>query len=257
MLWLPGAAMLLVAGAGLIAVLFITRLEPGDRALKYNLNPFSTYISSIREMSHSPLLLVMLAWGYFYLLAGLALLIIPEYTMVLSISRSEASVILGVMAIAIGSGSAAAGLISGHRIEPRLIPVGAVGLSVFFLLLGIVPPTYLNVLIFISGAGFFAGFYIIPLQSLLQKLPPDKERGRFLGTANGISFGFLSIASLLYALIRPAFTGPTPGTTDKPERIFLISAVLMIVGSGFFLIHMSRKGISFRSRDEEPEKDDG
>ncbi|MCH7573060.1 MAG: MFS transporter, partial [Planctomycetes bacterium] len=75
MLWLPGAAMLLVAGAGLITVLFMNRLEPGDRALKYNLNPFSTYISSIREMSHSPLLLVMLAWGYFYLLAGLALLI--------------------------------------------------------------------------------------------------------------------------------------------------------------------------------------
>ena len=107
---------------------------------------------------------------------------------------------------------------------------------------------------FSRGAGFFAGFYIIPLQSLLQKLPPDKERGRFLGTANGISFGFLSIASLLYALIRPAFTGPTPGTTDRPERIFLISAVLMIVGSGFFLIHMSRRGISFRSRDAATEK---
>ena len=257
MLWLPGAAMLLVAGAGLITVLFMTRLEPGDRALKYNLNPFSTYISSIREMSHSPLLLVMLAWGYFYLLAGLALLIIPEYTVVLSITRSEASVILGVMAIAIGVGSVVAGLISGHRIEPRLIPVGAAGLSVFFLLLGIVPPTYLNVLIFIAGAGFFAGFYIIPLQSLLQKLPPDNERGRFLGTANGISFGFLSIASLIYALIRPAFTGPIPGTTDKPERIFLISAVLMIVGSGFFLVHMSRRGISFRGPDAAAEKDDG
>ena len=208
-------------------------------------------------MSHSPLLLVMLAWGYFYLLAGLALLIIPEYTVVLSITRSEASVILGVMAIAIGVGSVVAGLISGHRIEPRLIPVGAAGLSVFFLLLGIVPPTYLNVLIFIAGAGFFAGFYIIPLQSLLQKLPPASARGRYLGTANGISFGFLSIASLIYALIRPAFTGPIPGTTDKPERIFLISAVLMIVGSGFFLVHMSRRGISFRGPDAAAEKDDG
>ena len=31
LLWLPGAAMLLVAGAGLITVLFMTRLEPGDR----------------------------------------------------------------------------------------------------------------------------------------------------------------------------------------------------------------------------------
>ena len=92
---------------------------------------------------------------------------------------------------------------------------------------------------------------------MLQKLSPDNERGRFLGTANGVSFGFLSIASLLYALIRPAFTGPTPGVTDKPERIFLISAVLMIVGSAYFLIHMRRKGVSFRSPDEVTEKDDG
>ena len=109
-LWLPGALMLAVAAAGLIAVLFLVRLEPGDKNLKYNPNPFAIYISAIREMSKSPLLMVMLAWGYFYLLAGLALLIIPEYTIVLKIDRAEASVLLGVLGAAIGLGSVMAGL---------------------------------------------------------------------------------------------------------------------------------------------------
>jgi len=234
--------MLALAAAGLFAVLFLVRLEPGDKNLKYNLNPFAIYISAIREMSKSPLLMVMLAWGYFYLLAGLALLIIPEYTIVLKIDRAEASVLLGVLGAAIGLGSVTAGLISGHRIEPRLIPIGALGLTVFFILLGTVPPSLpalepkIRVVVssvsgFIFGAGFFAGFYIIPLQAMLQKLSPDSERGRFLGTANAISFAFLAIGSLLFWIIKPLFI-------DNPQRIFLVSAALMLVGAAFFFVKL-------------------
>ncbi|MCH8259281.1 MAG: MFS transporter [Planctomycetes bacterium] len=241
-LWLPGALMLAAAAAGLIAVLFLVRLEPGDKNLKYNPNPFAIYISAIREMSKSPLLMVMLAWGYFYLLAGLALLIIPEYTVVLKIDRAEASVLLGVLGAAIGLGSVTAGLISGHRIEPRLIPIGALGITVFFVLLGTVEPAlpalapklrvaFSSVSGFIFGAGFFAGFYIIPLQAMLQKLSPDSERGRFLGTANAISFSFLAIGSLLFWFIKPLFI-------DNPQRIFLVSAALMLVGAAFFLVRL-------------------
>ncbi|MHC5024226.1 MAG: MFS transporter [Planctomycetota bacterium] len=226
--WLPGLVMVIVAVWGLVAVLFLTRLEPGDRNLKYDLNPFGTYIKAIGEMSRSPLLLVALAWAYFYLLAGLALLIIPEYTIVLGITREEASRLLGVMAIAIGVGSVLAGLISGHRIEPRLIPVGAGGITLFFILLGVVAPTFWSVAVLIVGAGLFAGFYIIPLQALLQKLAPDDERGRFLGTANGLSFSFLAIASIVYWIIRPWFG-------SAPQHIFLVSAALMVIGAGVFL----------------------
>ncbi len=190
--------------------------------------------------------MILLAWGYFYFLAGLALLIIPEYTTVLSIDRGKASLLLGVMAIGIGVGSVVAGLVSGHRIEPRLIPIGGAGLSVFFILLGVIPPTFTNVAVFIGGAGFFAGFYIIPLQALLQKLSPDEERGRFLGTANAISFGFLSVASAIYWVIRPLFDASgTPASVDardRPEAIFLVSATLMILGTGFFVIKLRRSG---------------
>ena len=256
LLWLPGVVLLAVAIAGLIAVVFLPRMEPGDRALKYHWNPLATYVRTLKEISHTPLLMVMLAWGYFYFLAGLALLILPEYTVVLEsykVSRAEVSVLLGVMGVAIGLGSGVAGLISGHAIRPRLIPIGAAGLTFFFCLLGLVPPTLPDlgpmwrVLVspiagFVFGAGVFAGFYIIPLQALLQRLSPGDERGRFLGTANGVSFTFLTLASLLYWIIRPAFR--TAAGDQYPEKIFLFSAFLMVAGAAFFLWRMKARGLS-------------
>lgn len=255
LLWLPGAALVLVAVAGLAAVLFLTPLQPGNKNLRYDWNPMAVYIGAIRAMAKTRLLMVMLAWGYFYLLAGLALLIIPEYTVVLGINRAEASVLLGVMGVAIGVGSAAAGFISGHRIEPRLIPIGAAGITFFFILLGVLPARlpawgpYVRVALssvsaWIFGAGFFAGFYIIPLQALLQKLSPDDERGRFLGTANGVSFTFLTVSAGLYWIIRPLF--------ETPQRIFLISALMMAVGAAYFLWQLRGTGLIVgRKRHEE------
>lgn len=260
-LWLPALVLTVIAIAGLAAAAFMTPLKVGDKNLKYTLNPLTTYIDTIKEMSTSRLLMVMMAWGYFYLLAGIALLILPEYTDVLNIDRAEASVLMGVMGVAIGVGCATAGLISGHHIEPRLIPIGAAGLIIFFALLAAVPPSLpdlgpmvrvalSNVAFFILGAGFFAGFYIIPLQALLQKLSPDDERGRFLGTANAVSFAFLTIAALLYWAIRPAFG--EPGEPDNhPERIFYVSSVLMAIGTAFFLWKLRGTGILIGSKPEE------
>ncbi len=255
LLWLPGLAFMLIAVAGLAAAVAMPPLQPGDRSLKYNFNPLSTYIDTIREMSQTRLLMVMMAWGYFYLLAGIALFIVPEYTIVLGITRLEASVLMGVLGVAIGVGCAVAGLISGHKIEPRLIPIGAAGLILFFFLLAAVPPSLpkmqpmlsvalSNVSFFILGAGFFAGFYIIPLQALLQQLSPDDERGRFLGTANAVSFTFLTVAALLYWAIRPAFG-------NDPQHIFYVSSALMAAGAAFFLWKLRGTGILLGSRSPE------
>ncbi|MEM8667684.1 MAG: MFS transporter [Planctomycetota bacterium] len=253
--WLPGVAMVAISVGGFLSALVMTPLKAGDRALVWDLNPFSTYIDTIKEMAQGRLLMVMFAWGYFYMLAWIALLILPEYTTVLNITREDASVLMGVMGIAIGLGCAVAGLISGHRIEPRLVPIGAAGLIVFFALLGAVPPALWpneelnsmlrvllsNVACFVLFAGFFAGFYIIPLQALLQELSPDDERGRFLGTANAVSFAFLTIGALIYWVIRDSFG-------DAPQHIFLVSSGLMAVGAAFFLWRLWGSGVLFTGR---------
>lgn len=254
MIWLPITTLFLIAVSGLVPVFFLTPLQAGDRELKYHWNPLHTYIDAIKEMSKSRLLMVMMAWGYFYLLAGIALFIVPEYTVVLGINRAEASVLMGVLGVAIGIGCATAGFISGNQIQPKLIPVGAFGLILFFLLLAAVPPwmpdaapmlrvAFSNVSFFILGAGFFAGFYIIPLQALLQKMSPNDERGRFLGTANAVSFTFMTVAALFYWAIRPAFG-------DEPQNFFYVSAFLMAAGSAFFLWRLRGTGLVMGNANE-------
>lgn len=256
MAWLPGVLLVITAIMGLAASFLITPLQAGDRKLHLTINPFSTYVETIREMSKTRLLMVMMAWGYFYLLAGIALFIVPEYTEVLDITRFQASILMAALGIAIGIGCAVAGYLSGDRIEPRLIPIGAAGLVLFFFLLAAVPPwmpdagplasvALSNVSFFILGAGFFAGFYIIPLQALLQHLSPDDERGQFLGTANAVSFAFMTVAGLLYWEIRPWFG-------NEPQNIFYVSSGLMLVGAGFFLWKLRGTGILVTAVVENP-----
>ena len=254
LLWLPGVIMILVAIAGLVCSLLLPRLKEGDKSIQYELNPFTTYISSLKEMNGTPLFTVMFSWAYFYLLAGLALLAIPDYEAVLEsydVDAAEVAVLMGVMGIAIGLGCVLAGLISGHAIRPRLILVGAAGLIFFFAMLGMLPaqlpdlPRYWRVLFSwisfaIVGAGIFAGFYIIPLQAMLQRLTPEDELGRYLGTANGLSFTFILLASLLYSLLLN-FVFPH----DQAQRTFLVCAILMAIGLPFFIWRVKARGFSF------------
>ena len=237
--------------------MFITRLKPGDPNLNLNYNPFSTYVDTIRKMSKSRLLMVMMAWGYFYLLAWLAMQTLFRYGDVMNVGDDEASVLMAILGVAVGLGCAVAGFLSGDRIEPRLTTIGAAGLVIFFFLLAAVPPwmpdarpmlrvALSNVAFFILCAGFFAGFYIIPLQALLQKLSPDDERGQFLGTANAVSFGFMTVAGLFYSAVMPSFK-------DRPQNMFYVSSALMLVGAAFFLWKLRGTGILIGpKRAEEP-----
>ena len=233
--WLPGMCMIGIACAGLASILFLPSLHPGDSKVRYDWNPLSTYLVSLKQMAQTPLLMVLFAWSFFYLLVGMALLILPEYTIVLSITDTRASFLLGFMAVGIGLGSVSAGLISGRRIRPELVIVGGCGLAISFLLLGLVSPTYGNVSVFISMAGFFAGFYLIPLQALMQDLAPENARGRYLGTSNGMNFAFLGLGSIMFWLIRPLFNGVAEGSRDMPEKIFLCCGGLMIAAGVYVL----------------------
>ncbi len=245
--WIPGLAMIAVAIGGLLVACLMHPLEPAAKNLKFNWNPFSTYIHSVREMSKTRLLMVMLAWGYFYMIAGLVLFVVPEYNAILGVKDSEAAILMGIMGISIGIGCAAAGYISGDHIEPKLIPFGAAGLVIFFFLLAAIPPwmpdlqpylrvAFSNVAFLIVCAGFCAGFYIIPLQAALQKLSPDDDRGRFLGTANCCSFLFITLSAVIFMSIRGGFG-------DRPQNIFYVCSGLMAAGAAFFLWRLRGTGL--------------
>jgi len=228
--WAPGATLIGIAILGLIAATAIPKLRAMDSSGTLNLNPFGTYIHSIREMAKTPLLLVACSWAFFYLIGWMAMLILPDYRELLNATEQNTSILMAILGVAIGVGSVTAGLISGKGIEARLVPIGAVGMVIFFFLLGSMPLTYGVVAGLLGGAGFFAGFYIVPLQALLQHLSPDGERGRFLGTANALSFVAGSIGTGIFMVARK--------NGLPSNRIFLICGVLAVIAVGWMLIRL-------------------
>jgi len=160
-------------------------------------------------------------------------LIVPEYENLLPIGYLGASLLIGLLGVSIAISSVTAGFISGRSIKPQLIPLGASGMAVCFVLLGMMEPTVTRVAVLISLAGLSAGFYIVPLQALLQKLSPDNERGRFLGTASAISFMASSFGAGLYW----GLSGPMG---VAPNRIFLACGVLAILGTAVGCLQLKR-----------------
>jgi len=231
-LWAPGSLLLIVAFAGLLSILVMPRLPASNPKLKLRFEFVATYRRSIKAMSPA-LLVATIAWSGFYMVGMIALLILPEYEQLLGIDYTKTSLLIGALGVAIGVGSAAAGWLSGDKIRPNFIPVGAIGMTVAFVLLGTLPPTYAGVAILISMAGVFAGFYIVPLQALLQYLSPADRRGQFLGTANAMSFVCSSIGAALFWLL----TGPI---SVPANRVHLACALLAAAGTTLGIVQMKR-----------------
>lgn len=225
-LWIPGAAMMAVAVAGLCAVLFLSKLPAQNPALQLRWHVVSPYVVTLREMARTPVLRVMYGWALFYLIAAIVLLIISDYRDVLQVSSTRAVALMGVLGVSIGIGSGVAGWISGHQIKPRLIPVGTIPLTVMFLLLATAPKRYDLVAFYIGVMGLFAGCYVIPLQSLLQKLSPDDSRGRFMGVANAFSFVTIIVGAAI-------FQGAKVLEIES-QHVFYIAAALAAVGTAYY-----------------------
>ena len=224
LLWAPGAALIAVALLGIVSVLPMPKLVPANPKLRYEPNPFATYWQSLQEMAGGPLLAVTISWSAFYMIAWMALLIIPEYERILAVSYTQVSYLLGGLGIYTALGSFLTGIASGRHIRPWFIPFGASGMTISFLLLGLLDPTYVNVFVLICTTGFFAGFYIVPLQSLMQALSPEAERGRFLGTANALSFCFTSVGSVIFWVATNRIGLPA-------NRVHLICGTFALVGT--------------------------
>jgi acyl-[acyl-carrier-protein]-phospholipid O-acyltransferase/long-chain-fatty-acid--[acyl-carrier-protein] ligase len=212
--WLPGLAMAVFVTLGFLTCLTLPKLAPQNPSLPVDPNPFSTYVSTTREMAKSPLLVVCAAWTFFYFVAAVVLLILPDYSSYLGVKDDETGILMAALGVAIGVGCVTAAYLDSPARRPLFVPAGAFGLAVGFGLLGFAPPHFGVTMALLALVGLVAGFYIIPLQSMLQALAPDDLRGRVLGTANGYSFLMGAVGSGLFLALRQA---------DMPSnRIFLV-----------------------------------
>ena len=218
--WLPGIAMAAATVLGFVTCLTLPSLRPQHPGLPVDLNPFSTYVSTLRTMSRGPLLATALAWTVFYFVAATVLLVLPDYSSYLLVDDGQTSLLMAALAVAIGGGCVLAAWLDTPARRARFVPLGALGMAAGFAALGVAPPSFGLTVALLSATGVVAGFYIIPLQSMLQSLSPDDSRGRVLGTANGLSFVMGGAGSLLFLALRQAGM--------PSNRIFLALALVCL-----------------------------
>jgi MFS family permease len=213
---------LIVAGLGLLALLPLPMVPPMSpqlvvfpkaRSMAHRIVDalFADYWRSLVAMSKSPLLLLVIADAAFYLIAHIAIVLLPDYREVLGVSETLVSAMQGLLGLSIGTGCVLAGLLSGKRIRLGLAAAGVVCLGVCFGLCGLLPTAssaegflasrdgmvlYAVNCLALAIGGIGAGFYLVPLLALIQHLAPAAERGRFLGTWNASTFlpGLVGIA---------------------------------------------------------------
>lgn len=203
MLWLPGTIILIVGALGTLAAYGIPRVPAQNPKLKIRFELFRSYIDTWREIRGTTLASVIVAWSAFYLIvAGIAVLILPDYKEILDITASQTSILMALLGIAIGVGDFVAGRISGHGIRPSLIPIGLVGTMVGFAVLALLPPNFWLVVVLLSATGFLAGFTMVPLQTMVQHLSSEEQRGRVLGLWNCTSFVGIILGNLIFLGLR-------------------------------------------------------
>jgi acyl-[acyl-carrier-protein]-phospholipid O-acyltransferase/long-chain-fatty-acid--[acyl-carrier-protein] ligase len=130
-------------------------------------------------------------WGNagFFFVAALVQMNLMIYAQdVLQLSKSKNAYLNLALALGIGFGSVAAGYASRGRIEYRLVPIGAVGLAVCCIPMGIAGVPFTTFVLCLIGLGFAAGLFIVPIAAVLQHRPAPEDKGAVQGAANVLSF---------------------------------------------------------------------
>jgi acyl-[acyl-carrier-protein]-phospholipid O-acyltransferase/long-chain-fatty-acid--[acyl-carrier-protein] ligase len=102
-------------------------------------------------------------------------------------ATSASSIMLLCVGVGLIFGSTLVSILSRHRIQLKLIPLGAIGMATGLLGIALFDPAGWTFKISIGVVGFSSGFFIVPLTAWLQDLAPEDERGRIISASNLIS----------------------------------------------------------------------
>ncbi len=217
---------------GLLCSLGISRVGAADAGRKFAWNWAKEFFQEIGRMRRDAVLWVaVIANTFFWFLGAILLLNIVLYaTDILQVDEAHSSYLLAGLSLGIGAGSYIAGLASGRKIETGMILPGLTGIVLATGALFVPGLTYEFVMILLFLLGVSAGFFVVPVNALIQNRPRPEVKGRVIGAANLLSFGGIALQPLVqYAMLRLGH--PDPG------HVFLICAVASI-GMAFVLARM-------------------
>ena len=215
---------------GLAASVGISRVPAANPARMFRWNPFADLFAQLGIIRQDRVL-NWAVWGnvyLWYLAALLQFTIIMYGHDVLRIDEAQISYLQAAVGIGIGVGSLAAGYLSGGKIEYGLIPLGAIGMTVFGFLLSRRGLTTGHVRANLALLGFFGGFFAVPILALIQHRPAPERKGGVIAAANLLSFVGVFLAAGAYYLLATGFH-------LNPGEIFLAGAVMTLLATAFAL----------------------
>jgi acyl-[acyl-carrier-protein]-phospholipid O-acyltransferase/long-chain-fatty-acid--[acyl-carrier-protein] ligase len=168
----------------------ITPVPAANPACAPRFNPVTDLWASLMSMKQDRDLW-RANWGNtgFFFVAALVQMNLMIYAQdVLHLSTSKNAYLNLALALGIGFGSVAAGYASRGRIEYRLVPIGAVGLALCSIPMGIPSVSFTTFVLCLVGLGFAAGLFIVPIAAVLQHRPAPEDKGAVQGAANVLSF---------------------------------------------------------------------
>jgi acyl-[acyl-carrier-protein]-phospholipid O-acyltransferase / long-chain-fatty-acid--[acyl-carrier-protein] ligase len=225
-----GIFLILLAIFGLSTSYGINRVPAAAPAKIFRVNFFADLLTQIRLIRRDRVLYLSVVGNtYFWFLGALAQFNIVLYgSDILHISGTQSGYLQAAIAIGIGVGSLAAGYLSGNKIEYGLIPLGSIGLTVFASLLYRSDLSFAAVAVNLGLLGFFSGFFVVPINALIQHRPNKESKGGVLAAANLLSFIGVFLASGVWY-------GMKAIVHFDPPTIFLASAILTLIATIYVL----------------------
>jgi acyl-[acyl-carrier-protein]-phospholipid O-acyltransferase / long-chain-fatty-acid--[acyl-carrier-protein] ligase len=209
---------------GLATSFGISRVPAADPAKKIRWNPIGALGAQMKTIFADRVLAwVVMGNTYLFFLAALLQFTIVIYGHdVLHVDEAHISYLQAAVGIGIGVGSVAAGYLSGGKIEYGLIPLGAMGMTIFGALLYHPHQTMLSAATHLSLLGFFGGFFAVPINALIQHRPKPEEKGGVIAAANFWSFVGIFLAAGAYNIFSARLHQTAAG-------IFFDGAVLTLI----------------------------
>jgi acyl-[acyl-carrier-protein]-phospholipid O-acyltransferase / long-chain-fatty-acid--[acyl-carrier-protein] ligase len=229
---IAGFLLLAFTCVGFLTSFGISHVPAADPAKQFRANPLGDLWAQLKIIRQDRVLgWAVLGNTYLFFLAALLQLTIVLYgERVLRVDAAHVSYLQAAVGIGIGVGSFAAGYLSGGKIEYGLIPLGAIGMTVFSAFLYHPHQTMLSSVIHLSLLGFFGGFFAVPLGALIQHRPKPEDKGGVIAAANLLSFVGIFLAAAAYGLFSTVFH-------QSPSAIFLDGA-LMTLFATFYCVFL-------------------
>ena len=198
--YFSGIVLLVFSVIGLSFSLRIDRVKPAVPDHQIIFNPLPELLNRLSMIRKDrPLFLAVIAESNFWLLGALMQFCILFYGKQLGLPEEQISYIMGALAGGIGLGCFLAGYLSANKIEYGFVPIGVIGLATSIFLIPIFElSTCISLVICLGVVGFFGGFYLVPLATMIQQRPDPEVKGAVIALNSTISFIAVAFASVIY-----------------------------------------------------------